>query len=798
MHKTDFLLTITNYYYRELMNFLQYKQKISCYINDFLNESSKKCLVVYTKNSRNLSNILKNIETSYTFTDTYYNVNNSLQLLFLLRQQKNPSKRAAEFNFFINKDFIRFSPINLFRSATNIFRQDLKYFEDQIILQIKEFHSSLAIPICWHEGMDNSICELIENLCTHESADVKFIIIFEDKNLTQIELLTQKDFSEYLEIDFNTSILKTHFDKLSCSQIDALKIATNDDLFEMEGIYTYIMNSRALDSDTDFVINELIKSLVEQNFKGDKSRVLGVAAYFKDKFTIDGIEYICNTDTANRIDTEIKKILDDSIQDGILSVSDEEYIFIIGMFKDALRQIYKAQKNKFHLGIENYLKSKNPFQYDIRYYHLKETQSESAKDMLLMKVINALRFKKDIDIHTKNLFIENYDLRLFENIVDIYSMIDKGNFSAARQKATSINISNNLILHSEIKYLLLFLEWKVMKKQNIKRLESSFNEIYNLDCEIETKLFTKLLQLSIACNNGNKLTDFPTPSQIFLEIIKLLSKYNCVDALYLKNILYRKSNAALNRVSSLDNVVDSFKFFEDKKELYPNEYFMSGVNLVALLLQSTIKRSNESILNSEDRNPYILAKKLRAQLSKDCPIALSVYLENNYLIAKQLFTSNPPTEKELQKVIKQLDKADDGCKIMTLMNIGTLYAMRQNFVYAIKYWDRAEKINEGNDEYFSYIIKSNKLIMMLSQNQHVTTKDCICGEIPYVFSDNEVVQYIEMRQNIINELNKLFDLNYDKIKKYFKQKYRDMFLGMELQFFSQPYILSDVQFWSDN
>lgn len=669
------------------MNFLQYKQKISCYINDFLNESSKKCLVVYTKNSRNLSNILKNIETSYTFTDTYYNVNNSLQLLFLLRQQKNPSKRAAEFNFFINKDFIRFSPINLFRSATNIFRQDLKYFEDQIILQIKEFHSSLAIPICWHEGMDNSICELIENLCTHESADVKFIIIFEDKNLTQIELLTQKDFSEYLEIDFNTSILKTHFDKLSCSQIDALKIATNDDLFEMEGIYTYIMNSRALDSDTDFVINELIKSLVEQNFKGDKSRVLGVAAYFKDKFTIDGIEYICNTDTANRIDTEIKKILDDSIQDGILSVSDEEYIFIIGMFKDALRQIYKAQKNKFHLGIENYLKSKNPFQYDIRYYHLKETQSESAKDMLLMKVINALRFKKDIDIHTKNLFIENYDLRLFENIVDIYSMIDKGNFSAARQKATS---------------------------------------------------------------------------------------------------------------SSLDNVVDSFKFFEDKKELYPNEYFMSGVNLIALLLQSTIKRSNESILNSEDRNPYILAKKLRAQLSKNCPIALSVYLENNYLIAKQLFTSNPPTEKDLQKVIKQLDKADDGCKIMTLMNIGTLYAMRQNFVYAIKYWDRAEKINEGNDEYFSYIIKSNKLIMMLSQNQHVTTNDCICGEIPYVFSDNEVVQYIEMRQNIINELNKLFDLNYDKIKKYFKQKYRDMFLGMELQFFSQPYILSDVQFWSDN
>lgn len=524
---------ITNYYLRKkLMSLLQYKHEISCSINDFLDNSNKNCLIIYTKNSRNLDDIFKNIETDYYFTDTYYNVNNPLQLLFLLRQQRNPSKRAAEFNFFINKGLIRFSPINLYKSAINIFKKDIKYFEEQIITQIKEYHSQLVVPLCCHDGTDTEVYELIEKLCTHENTGAKFILIFENKAIPQINLFKAKDFCDYLDVDFKTSILKTHFIELSCDQIEAVKAATNDNLFEMESIYAYLKNSGALRSETNLVINELVKSLVEQNFSDDESRVLGVASYFKDKFTIEGLEYVCNKDSVNRINTEIKKILDKSIEDGILSVSDEEYLFIIGMFKDAFKQIYQTHKTKFHTAIESYLKDKNPFQYDIRYYHLKEIQSESAKDMLLMKVINALRFKKDIDLQTKNLFIENFDLHLFEALSGIYAMIDRGEFENARQKVVSIDISNNFILHSEIKYLILFLEWKGLKRQNPNRLVGNFNEIYNLDCEIETKLFTKLLQLSIACNEGNRLVSFPSPSQLFHEINKLLSKYNCVDALY--------------------------------------------------------------------------------------------------------------------------------------------------------------------------------------------------------------------------------------------------------------------------
>ncbi len=779
------------------MSLLQYKHEISCSINDFLNNSNKKCLIIYTKNSRNLEDIFKRIETDYIFTDIYCNVNNPLQLLFLLRQQRNPAKRAAEFNFFINKGLIRFSPINLFKSATNIFRKDIKYFEDQIILQIKEFHSPIVIPLCCHDRLDNGVCELIEKLCYLENIGTKFILIFDNKALPQINLLKAKAFCEYLEVEFISSILKTHFNELSYEQIEAIKAATNDDLVEMESIYTYLINTGALRSDTNLVLSELIKSLVQQNFSDDEARVLGIASYFKDKFTIEGIEYICDRDTVNRISTEIKKILDESIENGILSVSDEEYIFIVGMFKDAFKQIYQAQKAKFHSAIESYLKDKNPFQYNIRYYHLKEIQSESAKDMLLMKVINALRFKKDIDLQTKNLFIENFNLQLFEDLSDVYLKINSGDFKNARQKATSIDVSYNFILYSEIKYLLLFLEWKGLKRQNPNHLVNNFNEICNLDCEIETKLFTKLLQLSIACNEGNRLVGFPTPSQLFYEVKRDLSKYNCVDALYLKNILYRKSNAALNRISSLSNVKKSFEYFEDKKELYPNEYFMSGTNLVALLLQSAIKLPNGPSISTE-RNPYFIAKRLRRQLSPDCPPALSMNLENNYLIAKQLFASNPPTENELQKTIKQLNGVDSGCKIMTFMNIGTLYAIRQNYAKAIEYWNKAEDINGESDEYFTYILKSNRLILSLSQNQNINPEKCVLGEIPSVFSDNEVIQYIAMRQDILRELIKLTDLNYNKIKKYFNKKYSEAFHCVELQFFSQPYILSDVQFWSDN
>lgn len=780
------------------MRLLRYKHEISCSINNFLDNSNKKCMIIYTKNSRNLEEIFKGIETDYYFTDTYYSVNNPLQLLFLLRQQRNPAKRAAEFNFFINKGFVRFSPVNLFKSATNIFRKDIKYFEEQIILQLKAFRSPIAIPLCCRNGLDKGVCELIENLCALDNTSVKFILIFNNRSLPQIDLLKSKVFSEYLEVEFASSILQLHFNELNIEQIEAIKAATNDDLFEMEGVYTYLKNSGALKNNTKLVIDELVKSLLKQNFSDDESRVLGVASYFKDKFTIEGIEYICDRDSVKRIDTEIKKILDRSIEDGILSFSDEEYTFIIGMFKDAFKQIYQAQKTKFHTAIESYLKDNNPFQYDFRYYHLQEIQSKSAKNMLLMKVINSLRFKKDIDLQTKNLFVENFDLQLFQDIVDIYAMIDRGDFDNARQKAASIDVSNNFILHSEMKYLLLFLEWKGLERQNPNRLLGNFNEICNLDCEIETKLFAKLLQLSIACNEGNRLIGFPAPSQLFYEINKLLSKYNCVDALYLKNILYRKSNAALNRVSSLSNVKKSFEYFEDKKELYPNEYFMSGTNLVALLLQSASKLANKSSSLSKERNPYILAKALRGQLSPHCPPALSVNLENNYLIAKQLFASNPPTENELQKIITQLSSVDSGCKIMTYMNIGTLYAIRQNYINAMECWRKAEEINQGNDEYFTYILKNNELILRLSQNQNIKPEECDLGETPSVFLDNEVVQYIEMRPKILHELIKFTDLTYDKIKKYFNKRYSDAFHDVALQFFSQPYILSDVQFWSDN
>ncbi len=780
------------------MSLIEYKHEVSCSINDFLENANKKCLIISTKNSRNLDDIFKNIETDYVFTDTYYNVSHPLHLLFLLRQQRNPEKRATEFNFFINKGLIRFSPVNLFKSVTNVFKQDIKYFEEQVASQIKEFHSKIVVPICCHDGIDNSVYDLLEKLCAHNNLVAKFILIFEDKTVPQIYMLKEKDFNDYMEVEFETSMLQSHFEKLSCEQIETIKLATNDDLLEMERIYMYLSNSDALISDTSLVVNDIVKSIVERNFTTDKSRVLGIAAYFKDKFTLEGLEYVCDKDSVNQLNTEIENVLEDSIRDGILDVSDEEYVFIIGMLKDALKQIYKSKKNRFHSAIESYLKDKNPFQYDIRYYHLKEIQSKNAKDMLLMKVINALRFKKDIDLQTKTAFIENFDLQLFDNLISVYSMIDKGDFNGAWKKCTSINVDNNLILHSEIKYLTLFLEWKCVKRLNSNLLISNFNEINSLDCEIETKIFTKLLQLSIACNEGNRLANFPTPTQIFHEINCLLSKYNCLDALYLKYILYRKSNAALNRISSLNNVKASFEYFEDKKELYPNEYFMSGTNLVALLLQSATKLPNNRKPLSKDRDPYTLAKILRGQLSSNCPPALSVNLENNYLIAKEIYTTKLPTENELQKLIKQLNGIGHGSSIMTYMNIGTIYALHQNYNNAIQYWNKAEEINEENDEYFTYILKSNKLILRLSQNQKVNPDDFFPEEIPAVFADNEVIQYITLRQDILRELIGVSDLTYNKIKKYFYHRFNEAFNGLELQFFSQPYILSDVQFWSDN
>ncbi|MBD5086435.1 MAG: hypothetical protein HDT32_03645 [Clostridiales bacterium] len=783
-------------------NFFTYTYEISCEINDFL-ESNKKCLIIYTKNFKNCNNIFNEIQSDFVFTDVYYNVKNLLHLLFLLRQQKNPKKRAAEYNFFVNAGHVRLNPMGLIKSATNAFREDIKYFEEQIVQQLKELGAQIVVPICYCDEMGNEIFDLIFKLCCRHDINTKFILLCHNDSMLQIKAFASEDFCDSLKIEFTTSILKTKFKNLTIEQLNFIKIATNDDLFEMEKIYEYLNKISALNDETPLIIDELFNNIVAKNYSGDKSLVLSIAAHFKEKFTVDGLEYVyCNSESVD-YSNEIINILDTCVEDGILNATNKEYFFIIGLFKKAFSKIYENRNIRFHSTIECYLEMKNPFEYDLRYYHLREIKSSRAGDMLLMKVINALRLKKVIDNDTKTAFEEYFDINLLESLTSIYTLIESGNFKEALFKCSSIDTANNLILHNEVKYLYLFLEWKEISNKNHNLLIHDFEEILSAKCETETKLYTMLLQLSIACNEGNKLDKFPSPSKLFYDIIKILDNYDCIDALFLKNVLYRKSNAALIRVSSLRNVKSSFEYFKDKKELYSNEYFMAGTNLVALLLQSSIKTNaklpQKSISSLADiRNPYLLAKELKNQLSRNCPPALKVNLENNFLIAKQLFTGTPPTQSNLEKLAGCLDGTGHGCKIMTYMNLGTMYALRKEYERAIYYWNKAEELNDDNDEYYTYIIKNNRIICKKSQNEKVFPDELPSEEIPSVFADKEVIQYIKYRQTILSQLILKENIDYDYIETLFNDEFNSLFHGAQLFFFSQPYFLSDVQFWSDN
>ena len=319
------------------------------------------------------------------------------------------------------------------------------------------------------------------------------------------------------------------------------------------------------------------------------------------------------------------------------------------------------------------------------------------------------------------------------------------------------------------------------------------------ECEAEIKVFTKLLQLSIVSNQGDFIkTEAVMPYRVFSDARRMLAKYNCAEAQFLLHVLKRKSDAALQRVTALSNVEESFLYFSQLKDLYPNEYFMAGNNLVALLLQSKgigvqPSRKNETELF---REPFRLAQFLLGELPKRAPIPLYMYLKNNELIAKRFYTDVPFEDKELQTFESQINKLDHDSQIMFHMNLGTHYAYMGQYKEARQSWNIAEGLNGDGDDFFAYIIESNRLVCELCEGRK---PEFLQLATPALMSEPEIMQYVTLRNELIQELiSKESIKNYQSIEAAFANKFESAFAKANLVFYSKPFLFSDVQFWSDN
>lgn len=774
--------------------------EFSCKISDFLC-SSKKCLFVKAKSIETCYSLIKPVQSEYIFTDLFTNIESQEQLLFLLRNQCNPNIKPAEYSSFISVSYLGFNLLPVFRTISNILRKDILNIEEQIILQLKKLNNSkICILLDCSNNISSTLKSVIYSICENATIETKFILIGNQNNYLNLKELNNAQFSDVIKMALSTETLQPLFPNLSIKQIEFLSSITNDNLKEMCYVYEKIEKDIDLSSCSRQILTQMLEKTITENYEADLIKVLGTASYILDKFSLQEIENILNDDTLKIVlSKDIETIMEEGIENKLIDVNGSEFEFFLSIIKEAFCNLRRTQEKKIHMAISKYLKEYKPFLYELRYHHLIKANSDEADDIVAMMFFNKLHFNNELDERTKSLFAFHFGDKLTCEIININEKLLSHDYNNALKLISLLtDYDKNNTIFSEINYYKAFLTWKVYNKKYIpKQMYEYFNIILNISTEPETKIFTKLLQLSICSNEGDYLNRI-SPTELYFHIGKLLNGYNCSESRYLLNVLKRKSNSSLSRALAIKHVKSSFVYFTEHKELYIREYFMSGINYVALLLLSKTKSINDVTDEKqlfEYNNPLNLAKSLKAELSLYEDFVLESYLENNYLISKIYCSDKAIDDNELEKFSQLIDKVSMDSRIMFNMNLGTFYAIKENFEKANYYWDVANKINDSHDMYFDYIIQSNKFIADLILGNNISFE---FNNIPFIMSDSETMQYIIKRNEILKSLSNSDKKSYYEIKELFSKVFSEEFNNLTLDFWSNPYILSDVQFWSDN
>ena len=778
-----------------------------CNVNDFLG-SNKKLLIIQCKSTENCTTLIKAIQTDeYIFSDLFFNVSEPEQLLFLLRQQQNPNKRPAEYGYFLGygKDNAHFSyginPMGIFYSLSNAFRKNLVYFEDQIKNCIKKLGGQVAILLYVDDDISDSIKMLIDNICNCKDCQAKFICITSKQIIGgNLAFLQKQVYTNELNIQlfYSADQVKDFFPLLNLKQVESLLVATNENIYEMFSIYKQICQID--NKESDLFIESLIESSLGQTYSELNKKILGTAAHLYAQFSTQELHKICTQANITDSFEAVDEILEESRKKGVFSCSSEEYNFLSKYIKSVFAKMQSRISNRLHSAIAEYLSAYNPFAYHLRRLHLANAGDlEGKRNMIAMEMCNICHFAKQVDNDASQAFEDEFGVDAKATMLKVYNAIINGKYNDAQQLCITLATVDNQIIQQECTYLNALIDWKTGNKNRLVIAKNNLSNIIQSETsEPEMVILSKMLLLSIISNIGEytKIETTDTPENIFNSIKTDISKYKHIDADFLRYILYRKSNAAKQRVYSINLVKQSFEFFNERKEIYADEYFKAGTNLLALGLQSL----DASNLFANDIST--LAQTLESDSETNLlPITIKLYLKNNLLLYKLFCCPESIKESDIgvfyNEFYNDSDYVNLDSRILFTMNVGTFFAYYRNYNKARQFWDYAEKLNVINDEYFNYIIYTNRIICDICEGKKIAELEL---PSPAIFlNDNEIYQYIKLRNHLINQLAKdNKSLTYDQLVKLFSETFNIQFNQANLLFYSNPFLFSEIQFWSDN
>lgn len=721
------------------------------------------------------------IENAYTIKDLYS------QLLFFNNEQVNANLDIGVGNT-IQANIPITQILNKFQS---FIKSDFNNLEDKIVNELNNItkKNNLLFSIQLYKNTSDNLIDFIFNRLI--GLDIHLIIIVDEEDAIYLKKKTNFQSIPNVIVDCKIDEINSIFENLlSKNDIKKMLSMTCGKIKYIIEIYNYLTTSPS----NDFIDYSQLKISHIKDENIDAYNLLEFLSYFKDDFSKNEIKYIHNRLYDEiRIYSELNSILKYIKENNILEENNSIFHFVLSLFKQIIKQNNKDDK-KFYKVIGDCIKELYPLDLNGQSYYYARAEDEYLNIVKWFNVIRLVRnkiFDEEL-MHIINS-IENSKIKQISTIIaNAYKEYYDANYNKALNILSKINNSEYSSISNEASYLTALCYWKKsdeFKSNTYKILETIISDPNTFE---ETVLLSKLSLLSIYSNDAqyHNINSYKLYNELKNYINQKISQD--LDYKLLLNILRRKSNSVFSSKECVNDLKSSFDYFNEHKNIFFEEFAMSLCNYCAVLLN--LGEFDKSL----DCYRTINWNRLNS--------LYKLYNYNNYLLsvffANKMNVSNIMTDKiDKYELLLKTSQMSIDTKILTQINLAGLKIYEEKYDEAEELYKSAEKMNNGYDDYFDYLINRNKCILAIIHNDYSNAEILFnhLNYIPKLFSAYEK-QYLRKRDEVLLEIvqNKEENLTISTLSNIIDTKLDTEFITNNTKFFSTAILFSDIQFWTDN
>lgn len=767
----------------------RFQMNASYLINEYLQNNN--ICIIFGKKGVGKKYLIENMEFEYDrfpIVENAYTVKDFYSQLLVFKTENN----TVDLEIGIGNPIQTTIPISqILNKFRNFIKSDFDNLENKVTneLDILAKKNNLLLPIQLYKNTSNNLLNLIFNRLTN--LDIKILIIVNEEDLIYLKQKIDFDSIPNVILDYQIEDIYFEFeDLLSKNDIEKIISLTSGEIKYVIEIYNYLQNNPT----TDFTDYTKLKISQIQDSNHDAYCLLEFLSYFENDFSRNEIKYIYNQLYDEfKISSELNILLNYIIDNHILEENNSFYRFILSIFKQILKQ-NETENKKFYKVLGDCIKEIYPLDLDAQLYYYSKADNEYLNIVKWFIVIRLARDKniEDESINIINTIEDMHIKQMAIIMVDAYKCFYESNYSKALNILSEISVSEDSKISNEVNYLTALCYWKKsgeFKSGAYKLLEAIISDPNTFE---ETILLSKMALLSIYTNdaqyhNANVL-------KLYTELKNYINERIIDDKDYnlLLNILRRKSNCVFPSKQCINDLKSSFYYFNEYKNVFSQEFAMSLCNYCAALLNlgefdkclDCYKEINWESLN----NTYKL------------------YNFNNYLLS-EFFANNAKVSFNIIEDINKYElllntyQMSTDTRILTYINIAGLKIYEGKYYEAESIYKTAEKLNNGYDDYFNYLINMNKCVIAIVNNDYTNAEVLFnqINNIPDLFSVYEK-QYLRKRNEVFSKVikNRKHSLTINSISEIINSELEEAFITNNAKFFSSAILFSDIQFWTDN